>query len=408
MSRFQSIWMLLLRSLGLLSKFVLLLYLAKAYSIEEVGEYGIMFSTIIFSITFIGFELYFVTAKEFRQSFDFSKRSGYIKTHFIFIHGSYLISIPIILIALSFFSFPELRLFQIVLLVYLELIIQEVYRLLLAVEKLMSAALLMLMRTSFWVALLITVNLIDGGTRNIEYLSFVWVVGQLVTFFYAIYLLKIIKGVDIVEAKVNWKWLRKAIVLAFPVYIALLLYRGVFTADKFIIKLLIDEYNVGVYVLILSFATAAVTLVDSSVFARFYSRILSLSRSGKEQSLKITFGVFYRDMVLFSVIIFIASYFTMLYAAEVFSLQSVSEYKVVALVVFAALFLNSLSQAYYLVIYAKGFYKEIVFSNSIFAVVFFSSSFLLVSNYRLMGVVASLFLASFVLFCMRYLYFKKI
>ena len=124
---------LLIRVFGLSGRFILLLALAKHFSIEIVGYYGIFTVTIMYSLFLVGADFYTYTTRILLESNN-NEWTFIIKNQFTFYCFSYLI---VSLCTFPLFYFNIIRwewLWWFYGLLFFENFTQEIYRLLIAID----------------------------------------------------------------------------------------------------------------------------------------------------------------------------------------------------------------------------------------------------------------------------------
>src|SRR5690554_5042629 len=116
-----------LRGLTLGCKFLLVVFLAKLLTLEELALYGLLVATVAYAIYPLGFEFYTYSARELIGT-DNSERGEYFKSQAVLHIISYLVFLPLFALIFYFDFLPHdyILLFYIILI--LEHLNQELFR----------------------------------------------------------------------------------------------------------------------------------------------------------------------------------------------------------------------------------------------------------------------------------------
>ncbi|PQI89099.1 hypothetical protein C5U11_05310, partial [Acinetobacter baumannii] len=85
-----------IRALTLLGKFILLFYMAKFLSAEEVGVYGLFVVLVSYSLYAVGFDFYTFSTRELVLK-DKKEWGSFLKSQSFLIIFAYIVILPIIL-----------------------------------------------------------------------------------------------------------------------------------------------------------------------------------------------------------------------------------------------------------------------------------------------------------------------
>ena len=90
-----------LRGLSMLAKFLLVIYIGKYLSVEELGEYGLFITTITIAIYFLGLDFYTYNTREILAK-EKVERLPLIRDQFVFHLIVYTIVLPTLLTIFAF------------------------------------------------------------------------------------------------------------------------------------------------------------------------------------------------------------------------------------------------------------------------------------------------------------------
>ncbi|NTZ37561.1 hypothetical protein EXW94_07315 [Enterobacter sp. JMULE2] len=91
----MKIYNLLIRGATLASRFVLVIFIAKFLSTEELGAYSLFAASITYALFFVGMDFYTFSSREI-LSVDKSLWFGIVKNQFVFYLLFYFIGFPLI------------------------------------------------------------------------------------------------------------------------------------------------------------------------------------------------------------------------------------------------------------------------------------------------------------------------
>lgn len=276
----QNILSLLLRSLSLVSKFFLVVFVARFLSVAELGVYGIFTVTVSYSLYVIGLDYYTYATREM-MSHPEDEWPRLIRDQGVFIFVVYGIGLVILLVASSvgLFRMPSMHwLFLILLSEHLN---QEVFRILVALGRPLVANLVFFIRSGAWVyvALLLMVN--EPGTRTLETIWLCWFIGGIASLFISGLVIAGLGWSGIRGKKIDWNWILRGVRLALPFFIATLALRGIFTFDRYMIKYFWTESEVGIYTFYMGIAGVLSSFVDAGITVNYYPKMVRFYRSGE-------------------------------------------------------------------------------------------------------------------------------
>lgn len=264
----------ILRGITLLSKFFILIYIAKVLSIEEVGVYGLFVATLGFFLYFLGVDFYTYTTREL-IGIPKEKWIYIIKDQFVFYFLVYAIFAPIILVVFFSDILEWKYLWWFYYLLIAEHISQELYRLLVVMREPLKANLMLFIRSGLWCYIVIGIMYEWPNTRSLTTLFAGWAVGVGLSLLIPLSLLCRMEWRKAFVRPIEWQWIKKGVRIASVFFVGTLAIRGVLILDKTIIKLFSGDAAVGVYIFYFNIANAIQTFVDAGVVMHFYPKIIA-------------------------------------------------------------------------------------------------------------------------------------
>ncbi|MDO7895444.1 hypothetical protein [Pseudomonas citrulli] len=268
-----------IRAATLVSKFALIFFMAKYLDARDVGIYGLIAATIGYAIYLVGFEFYNYSTREIIGS-DPDLLYGYLKDQLVLYAVAYLLAFPLVVIFFShgFITFEYIYWFGVLLIV--EHLAQELNRILVAVSQQMLASVVLFVRSGIWCLLIILFMYLSPATRNLNFVFALWFLGCLLALFIGLWGLRSYNGSSFFKP-VNWLWIKKGLRLVWPLLIASLCIRGIFTIDRYWVERVAGLDVLGAYVLYIGMATAVLSFLDAAVIVFYYPKLI-LSAKAKD------------------------------------------------------------------------------------------------------------------------------
>lgn len=258
------------------SKLILILFLARLLPANELGMFTLVSTSIGYLIYIVGLELYTYTNRELIKE---TKNPEFILKNQFF---TYLVAYAIIICFFYFFNLVtktiSLKIFFLAaLLLFLEHLSQEFYRIYISLSKQNLASFILFIRSALWIFLAIPIISINSSLRSVEVILAFWIFGSFFSCLISIYYMS--KIINQWSQKIDYDWLRKGILVALPFLISTLATKALFTIDKYWLAYLTNLDTVAAYAIYLSISMAIVAFLDASVFSFIYAEIIKSKKS---------------------------------------------------------------------------------------------------------------------------------
>lgn len=262
-----------LRGVTLVSKLLLIIFLAKFLQPEELGLYGLIVATIAYAIYPLGFDFYTFNTRELLKH-DAKERGRLLKDQGVLHLILYLVVLPLLLLVFEFDLLPWHLASLFFALLVLEHLNQELMRFLIVVSRQLTASVMLFLRSGAWALCITTWMFIDSDLRHIEAVLTAWLLGSCGAIVVAAFtLIRMKMGGWCGE--IDWRWLIKGLRIAIPFLIATLAIRGIFTLDRYWFEALQGLEVLGAYVLFFGIANALMSFMDAGVFSFSYPNLMS-------------------------------------------------------------------------------------------------------------------------------------
>lgn len=386
-----------LQGTTLLIKFGLIFLLAKYLSPIDIGYYGLFVAAISYSLYFVGLDFYTYVTREVVRT-PKSEQGALLRSQASLSVFLYLIFIPILFIILTKkTSWPSYLIWWFIPLLVVEHFNQEMSRLFVALSEQVFASILLFVRQASWAVFVMFTMYFVPETRSLEFPLKAWFVSGLLAVFLSSYKLYRL-GIRGWGKELDWKWIKKGILVSGAFLSATLALRGVQTFDRYILESIGGLEIVGAYVLFSGIAGSLLAFLDSGVFSFTYPALIDLSqRQMWSQMRRKTLNMFFLTIFLsfaFSVVsLLIIPYLLAWIGKELYS-GSIELYYWILL----ATVVNALGLVPHYALYSANKDKPIIISHLLAFFVFFIAVFLLRPLSFYMSVPQALFITFLFIF----------
>ncbi|MCE0460219.1 MULTISPECIES: lipopolysaccharide biosynthesis protein [Pseudomonas] len=267
-----------IRGLTLVSKFLLIFFLARFLEPGELGVYGLLAATVSYSLYFLGFDFYTYSTRELLKR-DRKEWGGLLKAQGALTLVLYVVFLPLLTLIFIGGLLPVSVIGWFFALLVLEHLTQELGRLLVAVSDQLYASLVLFFRSGIWAVLVAGMMWGVPKTRDLDVVLGAWVLGSLVALslgFSRVWRMRLSGW----QQEIDWAWVLKGLKLAFALLIATLAIRALFTLDRYWFGHLAGLDALGAYVLFMGISMALISFLDAGVFAFIYPGLISAHQQG--------------------------------------------------------------------------------------------------------------------------------
>lgn len=262
-----------LRGATLVSKFFFIFFLAYYLEPHAVALYGLLTVTVSYSLYALGFDFYTYSTRELLGNVQ-EQWARLIRDQGVFFALTYVLVLPLLALVFFFELLPWFLAPWFFMLVVVEHLSQELNRLLVAISRQLLASVILFLRSGLWAIIAVISFWLFPQTRSLEYALSAWVLGALISCIIGIVALSALERKSLKQS-IDWKWIRRGIAVAVPFLIATLSIRGVFTIDRYWVKLIAGQEILASYVLFAGIANAVTSFLDAGVFVFLYPKIVS-------------------------------------------------------------------------------------------------------------------------------------
>lgn len=389
------------------SKFLLMIFLTKFLSPEEVGIYGVISTSIGLSIYLVGLDFYTFNTREILAN-DSVKSVLLIRDQFVFHFLSYFIFFPILmmLFAMNIIPISYIALFYILLV--LEHLSQELNRIFVALSKPIVANITLFFRSGAWAYVAIALLYFSEDSRELWTVLIGWIIGVLISIILSIYFLKDLDWKITIGVKVNWKWIKRGLIVAFPLFLGNIAIKITEYLDRYFLTFYKGNALVGAYTFYGSIANLLVIFTQTGILMILGPKIISSYQKGhikeyKSYMRKMSGGVVISTVVILLFLAFAIFPITNIIDKPIY-IENINAYWILLLGFAFSVFSLIPHQA----LYVRHKDKEIIIASLLSLVVSVISNIVLVERYGIVGAATSTLVAFITQFLFKCLFVYRI
>lgn len=263
------------RLAGVAGKFLLILYISKILSLEELGIYNIFTATVAWSVFLLGFEFHWFSTREIVGE-DKTKISQFIFSQFIF-HLFGMILIPVIVGVVFFLGFiPGSLLIFFVLITLFDQLSQEGTRILIALNQPQISNLIFFVKHGVWIYVLFGLMSIGVFDINLTIILFFWFFSIIIGFLIVIYNLNKLNLLRRENLKFNLKWVKLGMKTSWPFLLATISSLIIDYSNRYFIDYFLGKESVGIYGFYFGIANIPISLITSVFVAQNSPRLIAV------------------------------------------------------------------------------------------------------------------------------------
>jgi O-antigen/teichoic acid export membrane protein len=263
---FYKILNVFLRISGIGSKFLVFTLLSKEFSNSDFGNYSLLISLITIMIFILGIDFYNFSIRDILKTNNKDEIRNKISSKFVFFLIVYLF-----FSALGFFVFKELSYTKnyvifVVFLCITEHLSQEVYRLLIGFNKILSANILLFIRTMGWslVVFYFAYNSISFTIKNVLQL---WLFANTITILYVFFVTLKKEANNLFRIKIDFKWIKNGLNVCYVFFVSTVFLKLTEYSNRFIVNYFLGEEITGVFTFYSTIAILITVYINTVVIS---------------------------------------------------------------------------------------------------------------------------------------------
>lgn len=402
----KSLFNLIIRGSSVLSRFVLLFCLGRYFTTEDLGNYGIFYTSISLGILLLGVDFYTFANRELLYADD-GKKLTVIRNQFLFYIVTYLIFLLPFVLLFTYDVLPIKYIVFFYFIIIFDHISQEFYRLFTILSYPVFANWLLFLRNGIWVIMLIAIFLIFKiSDYSLSYVFSGWLIGSALSIVLALTKVYQLYGKEKLD-KVNINWFLnglKVCSLYFSSTIALI---SIEHLNRYLIKYWCGISKLGVF----TFFSQIANFINVVIFTLFimviYPKLVeavNLKNWDNYNSLKDNLN---KKVIFYSIIIGVLLIF--LIYPMIYSINKSEYYSYLPtyfLLVLANIFLN-ISSVYHYTLYALKKDSFLFYSTLIGALFSVTCNVILIQYFSILGASIALLASYIALLVSKIIFLKK-
>ena len=348
---------LLIRGSATIIKLAFTLFLGSVFTEIEFGLYSLIISSIYISLILIGFDIYLDANRKIIQKDNIQDQS-YILNNQIASYLPFYILFSIIIFFIPERIIPKEFIFLFFTISILEHINSEIFRLLLALRKTITANLLFFIRNALWPLVILILYYLNYQLDIYTLLSY-WIFASILAL--AIGLSFLGKIYEINFSLIDKTTIFKSYKFAFVFFIGTVAYKIVEFSDRYFIDYYLNKESVGVYSLYSQFGSVLNTIIFTIVISIGYPKLLkaiyenNLKMIIKERNMMLT------EIVIISLLTLIGGYFFLNTLLDIVNKPLYHEYNFLFYLVIISNVIFNISYVYHFMMI--GFQKDLTITK---------------------------------------------
>ncbi len=392
-----------LRGVSILSRFGLLLFMSKYLTTNQLGDFSLFNTSIMISYMILGWDFYMYSSRKLIGTKNRVKVK-YITNQLYFYLGFYILILPILVFAIYYFGLPFSNAKYFLVILILEHLGQELFRLLIALKKPFLANVSFFIRSSIWVIIMLLLHYTNIVIiSRLELIYQYWVVGSsinvIIFAYYIVFSLKLVR-----LKKPNIKWIKEGFIIASYFFASTMAFKIVEFSNRYILDWKTTKSEVGIYSLFSQIASLINVFVFTFTIMYLYPKLIEAYKSNNMIAFDLIKKDMFKQIMLITGLLSLIIIITIDPVLLIIDKPEISQNKSILYILLAANFLLSLSFIPNYHLFAFGKDKLILISSvssAIFVLVF---GILLISYYGILGAAISLLSGYLVLFLSKLYY----
>lgn len=270
----DSFYSIILRSFSLGGRFVLLLFLSRFLTPEELGIYGLFAISVSLLLYLVGLDFYTFNTREILAIAGIEKCTPFIRDQLILHFLLYVITLPIFGFLFTTNFLPWKHLIWLFPIMVTEHLSQEAYRIFITISRPIIANVILFLRNGVWAYSIVALMWFEDFARSLQAIWIAWFIGGALAFCATIFFLWPLDWSIAYQQKINWIWIRKGVGQSFIFLCATLSLRGIESADRFFIEFFHSTKLVGVYTFYAGIANVVPTFVTTGILMIYYPNVV--------------------------------------------------------------------------------------------------------------------------------------
>ena len=397
----------LVRLAPMILKMGLAVYMARYFSLAELGIYGLVFGSVTVLTVIMGQDLIYVVSRDIVGA-DPATALHKMRDQAVLYGLNYLALIGVILFLVYTNGVdvsPRTMLYTLVLAI-LESLGTVTYFNMNSLHLQLRANVIFFIRSGLWTIPVIGLCALFPELRTNDTVLIGWIIGAAISLATTLWCWRDLPWRDVMGRKVNWPWIRRGIKMGAPIWLGMMgLTCGTFV-DRFVVEHYLTVEDVGVLTFYFSFTNALLTLIYSGVASFTTPRMIKHHRDKAHTEFQEEVARAHKQVAFGAGIIAISLGITVPLLSYLMGRDVFVAHAGVFWLMLLGAWIQSNSSTFYNVLYARHQDKAIWLGNFLFLIPALGGNLLLVPILGFQGVGYSAVMASTLLLGWRWWHAK--
>jgi len=298
---------LIVRGIGIGSRFLLTFLLTKYISLEFQGDYTLLVSTVAILTIFFGFDFYVFSNREIIKTKD--QHVFCLKNMLVFCLISYLILLPLLWVGTIFSSINITFFWVLYFLIVFDHLGQEFFRIYIAFKMPLLANILLFIRTGLWASLIVLYFLFSPSHDDItlESILYLWLFCAFLTCILGFYFFP---GINkIFKTNIDFLWIKNGLIVGATMFTSTICLKIIEYSDRYLIAFFLDKKELGIYAFYFQLANIVNVVIFTMYISFVYPDIIKSVYDKSQENLLIAQKTIKRKTVYIIVLCGILSIF---------------------------------------------------------------------------------------------------
>ncbi len=263
----------ILRIFSMSGKFILVFFLAKFFTITDLALYGLIFTIISFGFFLNGLDFYTFSNREI--IINNNNKYNFIINQLISQIFVFIIFLPIQYLIFKFYINENFIFYWFIILLFLEGFTQEIYRILISLNKQILATVSFAIKSSVWIYFLAVLILFYPQYNTLNIIFLLWTIGLICSFIFGLTFIYLnLKNNKLNVFNFNPIWIYKGYKVALVFFLSSIIFKLFFVYDRIFINNNFGTEQLGIYIFYITIIFGSFNILESAVFSFSYPNII--------------------------------------------------------------------------------------------------------------------------------------
>lgn len=395
------------RGASILSRFLLIFFLSKYFPVEDMGTYGLFFTSTSLGLLVIGLDFYNYSNRELVYASSPNDKLSILKHQVIF----HLITYAIVLAPFVFIFYYGFLPWKYICIFYFILISdhlsQELFRVFTIISTPIFANILLFLRTGVWALVLVAYYFISNTEHySLDLVFEFWLCGSLLSVIVGIGKLIQLYGLK-TKSKVDFKWIFSGLKVSGLYFISTLSLIGIERINRYLLKYWGGLRDVGIFTFYSQFSSVINVFVFSLIIMFIFPKMVDAHHKDDRKSFESLRKEMQKKTTIISLTLAVLLMFLIF---PILSFVGKEDYYLDIPAFFILLLANvifNISFVFHYVLYAQRADVQLLYATLICSVVSVGLNIALIPYFHIMGAAVALFFSYLLLALLKLYYSRK-